>query len=76
MNNTKRKYQSSTAQQIEKFSKLKAGVKNIIKSLDQVEVEAYAAHFYQYQELHKKYLNDGTYNEFWNIFRALKEGRI
>ena len=30
----------------------------------------------QYLKLHQKYINKGTYNKFWKIFRALKEGRI
>lgn len=58
------------------FNKLYKEVKDKLKPLDNVEIKAYAAHFYQYFDLHRKYINDGTYDEFWKIFRALKEGKI
>jgi hypothetical protein len=58
------------------FNRLQKEVRSVLKNLDQVEIEAYAAHFYKYQKLHKKYFKDGTYNKFWDIFRALKEGKI
>lgn len=76
MNKTKIRNQTLTPQQLKKLRRLRGGIKKIIKSLDRAEIEAYAAHFYQYQELHQKYLKEGIYNEFWDIFRALKEGRI
>lgn len=66
----------SPSQKRKSFNKLYKEIKDKLKPLDNVEIKAYAAHFYEYLRLHKKYINDGTYNEFWGIFRALKEGKI
>jgi len=55
------------------LKKLHKQIQKIIKPLDRVEVDGYAAHFYEYLRIHKKYLNSGFYNKMWQIFRNIKE---
>lgn len=55
------------------FKKLYKQVVKITKPLDKVEVDIYAAHFYDFLRIHKGYLKKGIYNEMWKIFRSIKE---
>lgn len=59
-----------------KFEKAYKAIKRITRPFDKVEVEAYAAHFYDYLKIHQRYIKTNAYNEFWQIFQAMKDGRI
>lgn len=62
-----------TNQQQKKFKKLYKQVKRTIRPLNKVEVDAYAAHFYDFLRIHQGYLKKGAYNEVWKIFSSIKE---
>jgi len=55
------------------FKKLYKQIKKITKPLDKVEINVYAAHFYDFLRIHQEYLKKGFYNEMWQIFRSIKE---
>ena len=58
------------------LKRLYSQIKKTIKPLDKLEIDVYAAHFYSFLEVHQKYIKTNTYRKYWQIFRAMKEGRV